>query len=180
MMQVPVPPPPPVAPFPPGYPFPYDGWCGLPPAQFSNLFEPKRIPAVALGSACGPLALRKPLGFDCDTLPGCSTKTFTARPAEWFKGDKLVINRAIASSVVIRAFSVGVNNALAGCGGCLPGDAFTCDCETGSLNLPTAWPGIDICLTVENITEQDLCFSATLFGSVLSGGFPHLFGTADP
>lgn len=168
----------------PGGPWgPWGGWpgfCGGPPAQFSPLFEPKRSPAVALGPACGPLALRKVIGFDCDCIDACSSKTFHVTPQEVFKGDRLVISRAVASSVVIRQFSIGVESALSSCGGCLPGDAFVADAETGMLNLNTAWPGVEICLTVENITDQPIKFSAALFGSVLSGGGMHLFGTADP
>ena len=159
---------------------PWGPWCGGPPAQFSNVFEPKRIPAVALGSACGPLALRKPLGFECDTLPACSTRTFKATPQEWYKIERLIINPAIACSIVIRGLTVGIQNMLSDCGGCLPGAMFGPEATDMFLNGFTAFPGQDICLVVENVTEQDLCFSAGLLGSVLSGGFPHLYGTADP
>ena len=170
-------------PFSPGGPAgfaPWGPWCGGPPAQFSTVFEPKRIPAIALGAACGPLALLKPLGFNRVEIPGCGTAVLFAKPQEWFKIKQLVLSRSIACSVAVVGFTVGIQNMLSDCGGVLPGDMFTSDSCCAILNGFTAFPGQEICLRLENLTEQPLCVTAGLLGHVLSGGFPHLYGDADP
>lgn len=108
----------------------------------------------------------QPLGFSREAIPAGDTTEITARPQVLFRGRRLLVGSTIAASFTIEDIKVGRNSQFVGTGP-QPAEAFR-DTATGdNISLDTCKPGVDITITVRNITGAAADFRATLFGDVV-------------
>lgn len=127
----------------------------------------KRLRNAALVHKRGPTKSRvQPLGFSREAIPANETVEITARPQVLFRGRRLLVGSTIAASFTIEDIKVGRNSQFVGTGP-QPAEAFR-DTATGdNISLDTCKPGVDISITVRNITGAAADFRATLFGDVV-------------
>ncbi|MDX2087868.1 MAG: hypothetical protein SFX73_08460 [Kofleriaceae bacterium] len=127
----------------------------------------KRLRNATVVHKRGPTKSRvQPLGFSREAIPPGETTEITARPQVLFRGRRLLVGSSIASAFTIEDIKVGRNSQFVGTGP-QPAEAFR-DTATGdNIALDTCKPGVDISITVRNITGAAADFRATLFGDVV-------------
>ncbi|MDX2023240.1 MAG: hypothetical protein SF187_23605 [Deltaproteobacteria bacterium] len=127
----------------------------------------KRLRNAAIVHKRGPSKSRvQPLGFSREAIAPGDTTEITARPQVLFRGRRLLVGSTIAGSFTIEDIKVGRNSQFVGTGP-QPAEAFR-DTATGdNISLDTCKPGVDISITVRNITGAAADFRATLFGDVV-------------
>lgn len=127
----------------------------------------KRLRNAAIVHKRGPSKSRvQPLGFSREAIAPGETTEITARPQVLFRGRRLLVGSSIASAFTIEDIKVGRNSQFVGTGP-QPAEAFR-DTATGdNIALDTCKPGVDISITVRNITGSASDFRATLFGDVV-------------
>lgn len=127
----------------------------------------KRLRNAPLVHTRGPTKSRvQPLGFTREAVPAGDTVDITSRPQVLFRGRRLLVGSTIAPNFTIEDIKVGRNSQFVGTGA-QPAEAFR-DTATGdNISLDTCKPGVDISITVRNISGASSDFRATLFGDVV-------------
>ena len=127
----------------------------------------KRLRNATLVHKRGPTKSRvQPLGFSREAIPPGETTEITARPQVLFRGRRLLVGSSIAGSFTIEDIKVGRNSQFVGTGP-QPAEAFRETATGDNISLDTCKPGVDISITVRNITGAAADFRATLFGDVV-------------
>lgn len=110
-------------------------------------------------------ARQQPIGFTGTALAAGSSETLTVTPQTLFRGRRLIVSSAIAANFTITDIKVGNQSQMAS-SGALPADAFL-PTTTGedNLTMDTCNPGIQISISVTNISGGASTFRAALFGN---------------
>lgn len=106
-------------------------------------------------------------GFSQDAVAANTQVLITARPQYLVRFDRLVIPSNIGQFFDLNNLTIGnVNQSVAA--GANSGVVFSEVATYVELGLDTAYPGIDIVLTVTNVDAQPRNFRATLFGVLVA------------
>ncbi len=145
-------------------PFLFIGWLLLLPVRgVRALFAPKFIPMTPRE----PRMWSYPLGFKSATVikPG-ETTTVITRPQLPFRGQRLTIPASIAARCEIYDLRIGKNSQMPA-NTPLPGECFSSLAAPMTWNMDTAQISQDVSIAVENISTEDLLFTAVITGTVM-------------
>lgn len=101
------------------------------------------------------------------TVATTASATITYKTQEPFRPERYVVASAIAASFVVTSIIVGTVNQLAAAGS-VPADIFAATAFDCNLHFDTASPGVDINVTVTNISGSNATFYASFLGTALS------------
>ena len=122
--------------------------------------------AFGFAPSCPTKAAREILGFGHECIGPCETVSLSAEPQVIFKPYRLVIPSSVAFNFQIHEIKFGKWNLFAN-GGSVPAAAFIETAEDTDFNGDTVMPSGKITITVQNITNSKVPFTAAMWGKAL-------------
>jgi hypothetical protein len=109
-----------------------------------------------------------PLNFGGTVVAAGAQATFTARPQKTFKAQRIACPSFLAQNFQLESFRIGTNDQVADASGIgVNLQVFSEVSQNTMVEYDTACVGIDVTVTVRNISAQDATFYLTVLGPVV-------------